>query len=85
MHDNTYKDFCQNCVLGLQWNMKLKSKVENLTNKTKQNNNKKKKNQTNKKQEMIDKLKTWIKKQSHAERGKNTKSKIKDGKTGKNE
>ena len=31
MHDNTYKDFCQNCVglLGLQWNMKLKSKVEN--------------------------------------------------------
>ena len=37
MHDNTYKDFCQNCVLGLQWNMKLKSKVENFKNKTKQN------------------------------------------------
>ena len=29
MHDNTYTDFCQNCVLGLQWNMKIKSKVEN--------------------------------------------------------
>ena len=43
MHDNAYTDFCQNCVLGLQWN--IKSKVEN-SNK-----------QTNK-QEMIDKLKT---------------------------
>ena len=29
MHNNTYTDFCQNCVLGLQWNMKIKSKVEN--------------------------------------------------------
>ena len=29
MHDNTYTDFCQNYVLGLQWNMKIKSKVEN--------------------------------------------------------
>ena len=29
MHDNTYTDFCQNCVLGLQWNMKIKSKVKN--------------------------------------------------------
>ena len=37
--------------------MKIKCKVENL-----------KKKQTNKKQEMIDKLKTWIKKQTHAER-----------------
>ena len=26
---NAYTDFCQNCVLGLQWNMKIKSKVEN--------------------------------------------------------
>ena len=45
---------CQNCVLGLQWNMKIKCKVEN------NNNKKKKKNQTNKQtnQEMIDKLKT---------------------------
>ena len=36
---------------------------------------------------MFDKLKTWIKKQTHAERvgKKNTRSKIKDGKTGKNE
>ena len=34
---------------------------------------------------MIDKLKTWIKKQTHAEREKNTKSKVKDGKTGQNE
>ena len=34
---------------------------------------------------MIDKLKTWIKKQTHAERvgKKNTRSKIKDGKAGK--
>ena len=55
---------CQNCVLGLQWNMKIKSKVEN-------NNNNKTNKQTNKqtkKQEMIDKLKTCIKKQTHAER-----------------
>ena len=29
MHDNTNTDFCQKCVLGLQWNMKIKSKVEN--------------------------------------------------------
>ena len=38
---------CQNCVLGLRWNMKIKCKVENL--KTKQNKTK---------QEKIDKLKT---------------------------
>ena len=48
MHDNPYTDFRQNCVSGLQWNMKIKSKVEN----------KKTNKQTNKKQEMIDKLKT---------------------------
>ena len=42
MHDNTCTDFCQNCVLGLQWNMTIKSKVENLKK------NKKKKKQTNK-------------------------------------
>ena len=29
MHDNAYTDFCQNCILGLEWNMKIKSKVEN--------------------------------------------------------
>ena len=28
MHENA--DFCQNCVL--QWNMKIKSKVQNLKN-----------------------------------------------------
>ena len=34
-----YTDFCQNCVLGLQWNMKIKSKVENeKTNKQKTRN-----------------------------------------------
>ena len=50
---------CQNCVLGLQWNMKIKCKVENK---------KKESNKQTKNQEMIDKLKTWIKKQTHAER-----------------
>ena len=40
--------------------MKIKCKVENL--KTKQNKTK---------QEKIDKLKTWIKKQTHAERERN--------------
>ena len=79
MHDNTNTDFCQNCVLGLQWIMKIKSKVENLKKqKTKKKQKKKQKNknktktkkQIKKKQEMIDKLKTWIKKQTHAERGK---------------
>ena len=50
MHDNAYTDFCQNCVLRLEWNMKIKK-----------NQKKKKKRKTNKrtnKQEMIDKLKT---------------------------
>ena len=42
MHDNTYTDFCQNCVLGLQWNMKIKSKVENF--KKKQTNKQKTRN-----------------------------------------
>ena len=41
--------------------MKITSKVENLKKK-------KTNKQTNKKQEMIDKLKIWIKKQTHAER-----------------
>ena len=69
MHDNTYKDFCQNCALGLQWNMKLKSKVESL---------KEPKNQTNKQKrhELRNKL---------MQNGENTQSKIKDGKTGQNE
>ena len=69
MHDNTYKDFCQNCALGLQWNMKLKSKVESL---------KEPKNQTNKQKrhELRNKL---------MQNGENTKFKIKDGKTGQNE
>ena len=48
---------CQNCVLGLQWNMKIKCKVENKKikkiKKIKQTNK-----QTKEKQEMIDKLKT---------------------------
>ena len=35
MHDNAYTDFCQNCVLGLQWNMKIKSKVKNNNDKKK--------------------------------------------------
>ena len=34
---------CQNCVLGLQWNMKLKSKVENQK-KNKQTNKQKTRN-----------------------------------------
>ena len=34
---------CQNCVLGLQWNMNIKCKVEN-----KKNKKKKESNQTNK-------------------------------------
>ena len=86
MHYNAYTAFCQNSVLGLQWNMKIKSKVENYKKKNNNNNNRTNK-QTNKKEEMIDKLKTWIKKQTHAERvgKKNTRSKIKDGKTEKNE
>ena len=45
---------CQNCVLGLQWNMKIKCKVENKFKKKKKKSNK----QTKEKQEMIDKLKT---------------------------
>ena len=53
MHGNAYTDFCQNCVLGLQWNMKIESKVENFKKR-----NKKKQTQKIKKQEMIDKLKT---------------------------
>ena len=32
-HDNAFTDFCQNCELGLQWNMKIKSKVEDLKKK----------------------------------------------------
>ena len=44
---------CQNCVLGLQWNMKIKSKVENNDKRKKE-----RKKETNKKQEMIDKSKT---------------------------
>ena len=67
MHDNVYTDCCQNCVLGLEWNMKIKSKVENKIKK-------KKKKQTNKKQEMIDTLKTWIKKQTHVERERKIRS-----------
>ena len=54
---------CQNCVLGLQWNMKIKCKVEKKKKKEESNKRKKKKTQ-----EMIDKLKTRIKKQTHAER-----------------
>ena len=57
---------CQNCVLGLQWNMKIKGKVEKK--KRIKQTNKQKKKKKKKKQEMIDKLKTWIKKQTHAER-----------------
>ena len=38
MHDNTNTDFCQNCVLGLQWNMKIKSKVEKFKKTNKQTN-----------------------------------------------
>ena len=41
---------CQNCVLGLQWNMKIKCKVEKKKESNKQTNKQK--------QEMIDKLKT---------------------------
>ena len=73
MHDNAYTDFCQNCVLGLQWNMKIKSKVENLKKqrgwgrKRKDKQKKRNRNKQANKQEMIDKLKTWIKKQTHAE------------------
>ena len=63
--------------------MKIKCKVENKKNKKEKSNKQTKKT----KQEMIDKLKTWIKKQTHAERErKNTRSekwKIKDGKAGK--
>ena len=48
MHDNTYTDFCQNCVLGLQWNMKIKSKVEKKKNKQKtRNTDKLRKKKTN--------------------------------------
>ena len=42
---------CQNCVLGLQWNMKIKSKVENNNN----NNNK-----TNKQTNKQTKNKKWL-------------------------
>ena len=45
MHDNAFTNFCQNCVLGLQWNMKIKSKVEDLK---KGEKNEKKRNKTNK-------------------------------------
>ena len=45
---------CQ-IVLGLQWNMKIKCKVEK---KQKNESTKQTNKQTNKKQEMIDKLKT---------------------------
>ena len=41
MHDNDYTDFCQNCVLGLQWNAKIKSKVENFIKTNKQTEKKK--------------------------------------------
>ena len=60
MHDNTNTDFCQNCVLGLQWNMKIKvkQKIKNKQTNKQTNKKNKKKKQTNKKQEMIDKLKT---------------------------
>ena len=53
---------CQNCVLGLQWNMKIKCKVENKKKKIKQTK------QTKKKNKKWLKLKTWIKKQTHVER-----------------
>ena len=46
---------CQNCVLGLQWNMKIKCKVENKKKIKKKNQTNK---QTKEKQELIDKLKT---------------------------
>ena len=45
MHDNAFTDFCQNCVLGVQWNMKIKSKVEDLK---KKRNKKERNKQTNK-------------------------------------
>ena len=48
-----------------EWNMKIKSKVENFK---KQTNKNKKKQRNKQKQEMIDKLKAWIKKPTHAER-----------------
>ena len=43
MHDNACTDFCQNCVLGLQWNM-TKSKVENKKKKKKKETKKETKN-----------------------------------------
>ena len=46
MHDNAYTDFCQNCVYGLQWNMKIKSTVE--ISKTKQKPKKQKQKQRKK-------------------------------------
>ena len=42
MHYNAYTAFCQNCVLGLQWNMKISRKLKKQQQQQQQQPNKQK-------------------------------------------